>query len=407
VGCADGPLSLYALADGARLWEATLAPDGVSAVAIGAGVVWTGGRAGSGWTVTSALDRRLKGWALDDGRELHALPGHESDVRGLVAVAGGRTLLSAGADARLHVWDAPAADAPRELPGDAEGMLYVDRVALAGEAIATGSDDGAVRLWARGSTVPLWRQRAHAPHPVSWVLSRPAARELFSVDFAGRVCRWTLDGAQLDAWAPVDAREGCETVGAALSPDGEWLWLVVDGPGDDETLLHRRFLRTGETRSTRLRGTSRTVEKFIARGRHDGEVAISHHARGCALFDVETGAVRSSVEDLPPEVSQLANGPDGTYLVGTETGAVLRWRPGGQAEQWAQLEAFVKAIRPMRDGCFAISTATCVVYLVEPDGRVVSSWAHRSWAQDLAPLDDGAIALGCSDGILRTIAPRC
>ncbi|HUP21040.1 MAG TPA: WD40 repeat domain-containing protein [Gemmatimonadota bacterium] len=109
--------------------------------------------------VAPAYDRTLIVWDLETGKPAATLAGHTGWVAGLDAGADGTTVVSAGTDATLLVWDLsdvgesdPAAATARYLP--IRGCAFTPD----GRRLATTCDDKSLTVWdvERGSEIATW-----------------------------------------------------------------------------------------------------------------------------------------------------------------------------------------------------------------------------------------------------------
>jgi WD40 repeat protein len=55
--------------------------------------------------VTCSADQTIRLWDIESGKALKTLKGHRAEIRGMVAIQGGKELVSGGFDGLLKVWD--------------------------------------------------------------------------------------------------------------------------------------------------------------------------------------------------------------------------------------------------------------------------------------------------------------
>ena len=170
---------------------------------------------------------RVRIWHLGDGRETMA---HDVGTEAITSMAFSRDggLLAFGEQyGGVGMWDLARAGEPVILPGPDTSVMAV-AFSATGEPLrlASGSDDGSVRLWrADGDREPITVMR-DASSPIRAVAFSPAGDRLASGDVDGRVRIW--DVAEAETGQPLD--EEMSSVSAiAMSPDGK---LVATG-GDD------------------------------------------------------------------------------------------------------------------------------------------------------------------------------
>ena len=83
---------------------------------------------------------------MDAGREVRALQGHSGQVNSLAFSPDGRALVTAGADAKVKVWEAATGREARNLEGHTDSVRGV-AFYTGGRYLATGSEDGSTRIW--------------------------------------------------------------------------------------------------------------------------------------------------------------------------------------------------------------------------------------------------------------------
>jgi WD40 repeat protein/tetratricopeptide (TPR) repeat protein len=92
---------------------------------------------------TGSLDETVRLWRADSGEAPRTLQGHVFGILDLAFTADGRQLITAGKDKTIRIWDVGTGKESTSLPGHADA---VNAVAISGDRLATGADDG-VRLW--------------------------------------------------------------------------------------------------------------------------------------------------------------------------------------------------------------------------------------------------------------------
>jgi WD40 repeat protein len=96
--------------------------------------------------VSGSVDKTVRVWDVDSGRELACLRGHEHSVRSVAFDSPGRRIVSGSVDKTVRVWDV---DSGRELACLRGHERSVESVGFdpQGRRIVSGSDDGTVRIW--------------------------------------------------------------------------------------------------------------------------------------------------------------------------------------------------------------------------------------------------------------------
>ena len=128
--------------------------------------------------VSGSVDRTVRVWDADSGRELACLRGHEDWVTSVAFDAAGRRIVSGSEDKTVRVWDADSGVALEVLPGT-------------GDVVAIAAGDAAYPWRALGLGLETVIQRASGGQAVAWF---PAALEDIATHPSGRL------------WAGVSAR---------------------------------------------------------------------------------------------------------------------------------------------------------------------------------------------------------
>jgi WD40 repeat protein/serine/threonine protein kinase len=110
--------------------------------------------------VTASADGTVRIWDLTEQRCVQVLEGHRGPIRNLALTPDGHIALSAGQDGSVGVWDVVAGRLLCLLRGHSGA---VTSVALNGDTVATGGEDGTVRLWGMDSHQALRIMRIGNP----------------------------------------------------------------------------------------------------------------------------------------------------------------------------------------------------------------------------------------------------
>ncbi|GAA2721570.1 hypothetical protein GCM10010439_12120 [Actinocorallia aurantiaca] len=94
---------------------------------------------------SGSQDQTVRIWDVREGKELHELEGHRDHVSAVAFAPDGRILVSAGWDRAVRLWDVPGYEPRNVLRAHGD---YVLALALAGRYLATGGQDGLVRVHA-------------------------------------------------------------------------------------------------------------------------------------------------------------------------------------------------------------------------------------------------------------------
>lgn len=185
--------------------------------------------------VTGSEDKSVRIWDIADAKfpELVKYTGHEAVLRA-VDFADAATVVSAGADGKIHHWNLADGKLIRSLEGHA-GEVFA--LAVSATALASASADGTVRLWNK-STGEVVRTIEHGS-PVKHLALSPDNTKLATWGDDKQLKLWQqADGMLLKT---VDAEAG-DLTSLAFSPNSQQLaatlgndvrvWQVNDGGGE-------------------------------------------------------------------------------------------------------------------------------------------------------------------------------
>ena len=298
---------------------------------------------------------------LDPGslRELVLLAGHARDVYCLSFSPDGNTLATGDGQDAVRLWDLPEnllARGPtpvtiketRRLDGH-RGIVRSLSWSSGGSRLASGGDDGFVRVWqispsfrtagilAGGGSEPLHR-RATRNLPVRLLTeSRVSTRAVWAVSFAREGFRLAVGGEDgvLRFWDLDQGKVGLRVVqsgGGAIrtlawSPLEDVLAVVrISSREEDHSIrLIRPLGTTGEVRETaRLRGHTGDIYALAFSG--DGAFLASGSSdRTIRVWDVDTRLERLTLRGHTDSVLALAFSPDEQRLL-VSAGADFRTR---------------------------------------------------------------------------------
>jgi WD40 repeat protein len=287
---------------------------------------------------------------LDRRRDVSAiLTGHTAGLRAVVYGRDGRTLVSAGDDSTIRLWDPSRRTPARVLvhPG-------VDSIALTpdGRTLASGGDDGAgIRLWDVESGAVLGALNGGSGGTRTLAFS-PDGRTLAAGNQDGMIALWDLAARRPSAIGHV---AGVRQV--AFSPDGRT--LAAAGEGDP--------------RIRRWRLPSRTPLPALS-GHSDGVQAIAFSPDGRRLASAgvpEDGTIRLWELTPRPRSYQL-NGDE----VAIDTSA-LAFSPDGRtlasAADYDRLTWLWDVAMRTRVGALTGHTDTVTALAFSPDGHTLAS----------------------------------
>jgi WD40 repeat protein len=333
---------------GKRRHLATVAPDGVTAVALA-----PDGR----WVAVACGDMTVRLWDVGGGKELHALEGHTEAVRALAFTPDGKGLLSGGDDGTLRLWDVRTGRELRRFEGHRAAVWGV-AVAPDGKTVASvAPEEAGLRLW----------------------------------DFATGKERHRLEGTR--------ARLG-QVLSIALSPDGQ----TLASGGRDQT-VRLWDVATGKERLT-FAGNEFPL-KGVAFAPDGRTLATSSNDGVVRLWETSTGKEAARLRNPAGGAEGLVYSPDGKALASVGGGGnVYLWRLGDRQLLWEhQSQAYmVRALAFAPDGrTLAEEGPRGTAWVLEAaTGKPLRQLAgHESRAFFLRYTPDGRTLISGGDG--RTV----
>jgi WD40 repeat protein len=235
-----------------------------------------------------------------------------------IAVSGDGTLLAAGGDHLIRLWNlANPAAKPRILDGHS---IEVVSVAFSpdGRTLASGSWDQTVRLWGLASPDAKPRVlRGHDDYVLAVAFS-PDGKVLASAGRDSTVQIWDLSDANAEPRTLPGPRRSVSCL--AFGPDGK----TLASGGLDGTIQLWNMTTPGAP-PTVLRGQEEGV-RSIAFSR-DGKTLAAAVGRTLALWDLKAAAGEPVLlGGHDGDVTSVAFSPDGTVLASGELGSTVRLR---------------------------------------------------------------------------------
>lgn len=305
------------------------------------------------------------------------LRGHRDTVSCLAMSPDGLLLASGSDDGTVRLWRLPDGAALKMLEGHAD-EIWCLAISRDGRVLASGGYDGAVRLWALPDGEVLRTLEGH--RDVVKCLAITPDGQLLASGSQTRVWLWRLP----DGGKPKILQEHTDHVNCmAISPDGR---LLATGSLDHTVRLWR--LPDGALLKT-LRGHTSPINCLVISP--DGQLLASaggYKDKTVRLWRLPDGTELKTVR--PGWVWCLLISPDGQLLAsGSGDGRVRLWRlPDGTK---------LKTLRGHRDAVHCLATS--------PDGRMLASGSGRKdgtvrlWrlpeGKALKTLTGGRDAVGC------------
>lgn len=150
------------------------------------------------YVFSTSEDMSVQRWELGSGKKTVYPATHDSWVRGLTFVDGGKTVVTGGFDGRLMWWPALESNPGKPVRKvDAhDGWVRYLETSIDGKRIASCGNDQLVKLWNAADGKLVRTFTGHKSHVYS-VLFHPDGKHLLSGDLAGELKQWELATGKL------------------------------------------------------------------------------------------------------------------------------------------------------------------------------------------------------------------
>ena len=344
--------------------------------------------------------RLVNRWPLPDLADpalQRGLAAHVGGVAALVVASDGSWLATGGQDGTVRIWDAATGQERTALAGHAH-QVSVMAIAPDGSWLATGAQDGTVRIWDAATGQERAALAGHA-HQVSVMAIAPDGSWLATGAQDGTVRIW--DAATGQERAVLEGHVG-RVWAVAIAPDGSWL-----ATGAQDGTVRIWDAATGQERAVLEGHVGRVRAVAIA---PDGSwLATSGRDRKVRIWDAATGQQQSAVRSGPGEVTAITAAPDGNWLaIGIRNGKIRIWDLAAGRRQILLSGHIGRVVTTAAapDGSWLATggqDGTVRIWDVAAMGRgraALTGHESRVWAVAVAP-DGSWLATGGQDGTVR------
>jgi WD40 repeat protein len=327
----------------------------------------------------SPIQRVIKVWDLEDGRELFALQGHSGTVNSVAVTPNGQFAISTSSDGTLKVWDLQRGGQDTQGVGHGNPIEAV-AVTRDGRLALSASGDGVVKVWdvERGQL----RCTLALPLRLSAAAMAPDGKHVIGAYSDGTIRVWDVDTREVVRTIKPSAASWINAL--AVTPDGQ-LAIGVDSEADAIRVWEMDGGTEVQTANLALKQkgglrSDRAVSMVMA---PDGRLVIAWRYNGLPVWDVSAAGSTVPIISRPHP---------GTF----KTEGMIYWEEGftdysvktKKVEHVSTHIPFV-AVVPGGRRMIAASNDGMMRIVHEGDKEVCSVQAHSAQVEAAAVTPDG------------------
>ncbi len=319
---------------------------------------------------------------------LRTLAGHTHGVTALALLADGR-LASGSEDGTIKLWNTSSGACEATLEGHTLGVTAL--AALADGRLASGSTDAKIKLWNANSGACLATLEGHVGEVTA--LAALADGRLASGSEEGTIRLLNTSSGACEA----TFEQHTDSVSAlAVLADGR----LASGSTDAKIKLWNA--NSGACEAT-LEGRTGKVTALAVLA--DGRLASGSGFHTIQLWNTCSGACEATFEQHTDSVTALAALADGRLASGSGDGMIALWSASsGACEATLEEHSFgVTALAVLADGRLASGSADRTVKLWNSSSGACEEPVerHTDWVAALAVFADGRLASGSADRTIK------